>query len=265
MSLLKCSDIDMKHIQYTKPEKNGAYYYATMSYGNSQPIHLQSPRFRCRYTGDEFIEKGHGTMQFEPINNDYDFYNFLLQLDDRNIKHTYHKNKEWFGKNIPLTQIEDMYKRSSKPMKQGEKPQFHFKVPMIKGKVQCPIYDQKRGCIDIQKINPDCEIVVVIHIRGLKFLKHHYYCDAYISQMKVYIPRAQKYMISDKCLIEDDDEMDETLDESAIAELEFQKKRETEIKSLRLNLSDKMIAYEALGTEIKTLQERLDELVNYNL
>ena len=158
-----------------------------------------------------------------------------------------------------------MYKRSSKPVKQGEKPQFHFKLPMIKGKVQCPIYDQKRGCIDIQKINPDCEIVVVIHIRGLKFLKHHYYCDAYISQMKVYIPRAQKYMISDKCLIEDDDDMDETLDESAIAELEFQKKRETEIKNLRMNLSDKMVAYESLGTEIKTLQERLDELVNYNL
>lgn len=265
MSLLKCSDIDMKNVQYTKPEKNGAYYYSTMSYGNSQPIHLQSPRLRCRYTGEEFVEKGHTTLQLEPSTNDYALYDFFLQLDDRNIKHTFHKNKEWFGKNIPLTQIEDMYKRSSKPVKQGRKPEFNLKVPIIKGKVQCPIYDQKRGCIDIRKINPECEIVVVIHIRGLKFLKHHYYCDAYISQMKVYIPRAQKYMISDKCLIDDDDELDDTVDEAALAELEFKKKRDSEIKQLKSTLSEKIASQEALSSEIKKLQERLDELLQINL
>ena len=41
-------------------------------------------------------------------------------------------------------------------------------------------------------------------------------------------------MISDKCLIDDDDEMDETLDEAALAELEFKKKRETEIKQFKI-------------------------------
>ena len=266
MSLLKCSDIDMKDIQYTKPEKNGAYYYSSMSYGCSQPIHLQTPRLRCHYSGDDFLEKGQGIIQLEPTHNDFSLYELFLKLDDRNIKHTFHKNKEWFGKNIPLSQIEDMYKRSSKPVKQGNKPQFHFKVPIIKGKVQCPIYDQKRACIDITKITPECEIIAVIHVRGLKFLKHHYYCDAYISQMKVFVPSTQRYMISDKCLIDDDeDEMDDAMDESAIAEMEYRKKRAIAINEAKSLLAEKINAQESINAEISELKKRLDELQQINL
>ena len=84
--------------------------------------------------------------------------------------------------------------------------------------------------------------------------------------MKVYIPRAQKYMISDKCLIDDDDdELDDTIDEAALAELEFKKKRDSEIKQLKSTLSEKIASQEALSSEIKKLHERLDELLQINL
>ena len=62
-----------------------------------------------------------------------------------------------------------MYKRTNKPIKKDSKPTFSFKLPVIKEKVQCLIYDQKKICLDVQKIIPNSEVVFVIHVRGLKF------------------------------------------------------------------------------------------------
>ena len=117
------------------------------------------------------------------------FYDFLLNLDDRNIKETFKRNKEWFGKEIPLEMIDDMYKRTIKPVKKDSKPCFSFKLPVIKGKVQCHIYDQRKICQDIQKLVPNSEIIFILHVRGLKFLKQHYYLKSYtyILQHLIYI------------------------------------------------------------------------------
>ena len=41
----------------------------------------------------------------------------LLNLDELNVKRTFENNKEWFGKEIPLEVIDNMYKRNNKPVK----------------------------------------------------------------------------------------------------------------------------------------------------
>ena len=84
--------------------------------------------------------------------------------------------------------------------------------------------------------------------------------------MKVFVPSTQRYMISDKCLIDDDeDEIDDAMDESAIAEIEYQKKREIAINEVKSLLDEKINAQESINAEISKLKKRLDELLQINL
>jgi len=204
--------------------------------------------------------KNSPTLDLEPATNDFSFYDMLLNLDDRNIKETFNKNKNWFGKDIPLELIDDMYKRTTKPVKKECKPHFSFKLPVTKGKVQCPIYDQNRACLDIEKITGDCELIVVIHIRGLKFLKQHYYCDMYVSQIKVCVPKEQRYMIPDTYIIEDEEEDGDILDSSVLQEIEEDRLRKKRIEDIAKEVGEKKEHLSALTKDITQLINELESL-----
>ena len=251
MNIYKHSDIDIKKINYDKPEKNGSFYYSPINYKN-EPFHIQSPKMKCSSNILESITNGNNNLDCEPINNDFSFYDFFLNLEDRNIKETFKKNKDWFGKEIPLQLIDDMYKRTTKPVKKDSKPSFSFKIPVIKNKVQCQIYDQKRICLDASKLEKDCEIIFILHIKGLKFLKHHYYCDCYISQIKV-LTNEEKYNIMQEYAIQEEEIVKEDfdiLDEEVISEMEKQKEEEKLKEEQKKNIQQ----------EILKLQQQLDNL-----
>ena len=253
MSILNYSDIDIKKINYEKPEKRGSFYYSSISYGKNSPLHIQSPRMICNGSGTDFVKKNNPTLESETLNNDFSYYDFLLNLDDRNIKETFKKNEEWFGKNIPLEMIDDMYKRTIKPLKKDSKPIFLFKLPVIKGKIQCHIYDQRKICQDIGKLIPGCEIIFTLHVRGLKFLKHHYYCDCYISQIKVFLCNDDKFNILNEYLIEDDEikeEDNDIIDEAVISEILKQKELIKQKEEKEINIRE----------QIQKLQEQLNNL-----
>jgi len=203
MSILLHSDIDHKKINYSKPEKQGQIYYSAINYDNS-PFYLQTSKMVCKKSGDEIIKMKNASLDIENSTMDFGFYDTLLNLDEKNVKKTHENNKDWFGKDIPLEIIDNMYKRSCKPVKKTSKPNFSFKIPMIKDKVQCHIYDQKKVCVDIGQLKAGTEVICILHVRGLKFLKQHYYCDCYISQIKVLSPdqstftRLDTYSFNDK-------------------------------------------------------------------
>jgi len=235
MNIYKHSDIDTKKINYNKPEKQGSFYYSPINYKN-EPFHIQSPKMKCKSNVFESIEKGNNNLDCEPINNDFSFYDFFLNLEDRNVKETFKQNKEWFGKDIPLELIDDMYKRTIKPVKKDSKPHFSFKIPVIKNKVQCQIYDHNKICLDVSKLEPETELVFILHIKGLKFLKNHYYCDCYLSQIKVFLSNDEKYNIIKEYSFNEDNEIvdgdADILDEEVISELlkkeELDKKKREE-------------------------------------
>jgi hypothetical protein len=269
MSILKHSEIDFKKISYMKPEKQKNIYYSAINYNKNQPLHIQTPKMICKSNGIEVVKKTNPSIEFETMNNDFSFYDFMLTLDDRNVKETFKNNKDWFNKEIPLEVIDDMYKRTNKPVKKDSKPSFSFKLPVIKEKVQCLIYDQKKICLDIQKIIPDSEIIFVIHVRGLKFLKQHYYCDCYISQIKVFLPKEQKYSVLDTYAIDDEEDINinnEIIDEEILKELnvekeaeELKEKKEQEIK-IQKQLDEKNTILKNIQGEIEGLQQEFNNL-----
>ena len=81
------------------------------------------------------------------------------------------------------------------------------------------------------------EVILILHIRGLRFLKDTYYCDYYVSQIKVFHEKENYHILNDY-MIDDDDETqlfeNEIIDEEII-ETSYQKKqrKETLLKELQ--------------------------------
>lgn len=212
MSVYRHTDLDLKKINYKKPEKQGLIYYSGIDYKN-EPLYLQTPRLVLTKSGLETIQSKNNNLELQTVNNDFSFYDSLLNLDELNVKRTFENNKEWFGKEIPLEVIDNMYKRNNKPVKKDSKPQFGFKVPFIKDKVQCQIYDQKKNTLDLKTIKENTECICILHVKGLKFLKQHYYLDIYISQIKIFLEGDTKYNILENYSFNDVEEEERELRE----------------------------------------------------
>ena len=260
MSILRNDELDFKKINYNKPEKQGVIYYSSMNYDN-KPFYLQTPKMVCKNGFKDIIDSNNSLLDLEPVNMDYSFYDSLLSLDEKNVKCTFENNKDWFGKNIPLEIIDNMYKRNNKPVKKNSKPRFSFKVPMIKRNAQCQIYDQKKICVDFEKIQENTEVVLILHVKGLKFLKQHYYCDIYISQIKVFLDGSNKYSILDNYAFNDKEEEEaelKSLEKELMLDSDFIqgfRKEEKEKISNELRLAKEQ--FESQQKIIKDLENRL--------
>ena len=260
MSIIKHDELDFKKVNYSKPEKQGVIYYASMNYDN-KPFYLQTPKMSCKNSFKDVLESNNSLLDVEPVNMDYSFYDSLLSLDEKNVKCTFENNKDWFDKNIPLEIIDNMYKRNNKPVKKNSKPRFSFKVPIIKDKVQCQIYDKKKICVDFEKIQENTEVVLILHVKGLKFLKQHYYCDIYISQIKVFLDGGNKYSILDSYAFNDREEEEEelkSLEKELMLDSDFiQCFRKEEKEKIQKKINEERETFEKQKKRIEELESRL--------
>ena len=217
-SIKKCEDVDLKKINYSKPEKIGQSYFAPFSYGETlSPLYIQTPKVNCLTTLSEMAGKKSPYIEVEIPHGKLDLYDLFLSLDDQNVKTTVQKSKEWFNKELPLEAIDDMYKRTTKPFKKNTNPSLRFRLPCVKNEIKCGIYNQKKVFIDINDVKEDSEIILILHIRGLKILKTYYYCDCYVSQIKVFQDNESKYnIIPNYSIIDSDDDYEHIFDEEII-------------------------------------------------
>jgi hypothetical protein len=179
------NEINLKHFTYEKPQKKGQSYFSNLSCKN-KPIHIISPKLRCLSSIKDIIKNKSSLLEVEIMNNDYSFYDFFTNLDLKNIQTTFNNSNNWFDRQIDIELIEDMYKRTNKPIKKDESHKMSFKLPFYKDQLQCPIYNQNNDLINVDNIEKNAEIILCIHIKGLKILRSTYYCDIYISQIKVF-------------------------------------------------------------------------------
>jgi hypothetical protein len=235
METRRYDSIDLRLVRYSQPEKRGAFYYSDIT---------------C--------------LELEPDTNDFSFYDFLLKIDDRNIKETHDKGTDWFGKSIPLDMIDDMYKRTTKPLKRDQRPSFSFRVPMEKKSPQCKVYTQKRDLGSVSDIQAGSHVVTVLHVRGLKFLKQHYYCDCYVSQLQISTVAPTKYIIPETCVFSDEEpDIDDKIDEELLQSIQFSEQERQEslkvfegrIRNLQDDISEK-------NKELAECQRRVSELHN---
>ena len=171
MTIIKYDQVNVEDINHTKPEKIGSSYFGSLSYGdNLKPLYIQTPKLKCKNGILELKDKKNPHLEVELSKGKFDIYDLFLSLDDQNIKTTVHKSQEWFQKDIPLDAIDDMYKRTTKPFKKDTNPTLRFKLPVVKNEIQCSAYNQQRVFVDLDEVKEDSEVILILHIRGLKIL-----------------------------------------------------------------------------------------------
>ena len=212
-SINKYEDVVMNDISYMNPEKIGPSYYSPIGYGDTnEPLYIQTPKIKCLHSISDVKEKTNPFLEVEIPNGKYDIYEFFMNMDDHNIKTTYKNRLEWFSKDLPLEAVDDMYKRTTKPVKKNENPRLKIKLPVIKNKIQCGVYNQQKVFVDLNEIEVGSELILVIHIRGLKILKQYFYCDNYISQIKLFQPSDTKFnIIKEYSIVDDEEDIDENI------------------------------------------------------
>ena len=250
-NIVKCDDVKIGNINYTKPEKNGQSYFSSISYGDSlNPFYIQTPKLICKTNISDMKNKKIPYLDVEVPPGKMNIYDFLLSLDDNNIKTTVQKSADWFGKEIPLQAIDDMYRRTTKPFKKNTSPQIRLRLPMIKNEIKCGVYNQNRVFVGTDEVKEGSEVVLILHIRGLKVLKTSYYCDCYVTQIKLFQEKESKFnIIKDYSILEDEDEeeegMDDIFSEEVYKSFEDDKKEEAQKKKLEEEAQKKKLEEEA--------------------
>ena len=261
MSILKYDGVDISKINYSKPEKVGVSYFSSISYGgNLKPFLIQTGKLKCLNSIEEMKDKKSPYLEVEIPQGKFDMYDLFLSLDDQNIKTTVKNSEEWFKKELPLEAIDDMYKPITKGFKKNTEPSIKFKLPIIKNKIHCTVYNQQKNSIDISEIKENDELILILHLKGLKVLKQHYLCDCYISQIKLFQEKDLKYNIIDEYSIIDDgiDDIDDLdiFDEELINEIN----KEKEEKKLKIEDLKKQLEEEEKNmNEKKKLLENLQK------
>lgn len=237
--------VDFSKLSYSPPENQQNVYYGSIQH-NELPLYLQTSRLRFMDIKEENKQK---FMLFQVDPDDFSFYDMLLKLDDNNLSATYQSSKEWFKKELPMDILETMYRRISQPFKKNEVPTVLFKVPIYKQAVQCSLYDESNNPITLDSLDKGTTVLAIIHIKGLKFLKKEYYCDMYLSQIKVTKPLPVRVT---ECLIEDEDE-------EVVNEFEYL----DEEVILRAKEKNKLIEEKNnLECVIQQKQQELSEIIN---
>ena len=217
--------LQLDNIQYDKPENKGTVYFGSMLY-DLNPLLLQSSRLKVKEIKE--VEKQRYIV-LETDDTDFSFYDKLVQLDDHILDATYQNSEEWFNKELPMDILEGMYKRITTPFKKDEKPSIEFKLPYHSDKLQTKIYGQTNELIELDNLTVGSTIILMIQVKGLKFLKQNYYCDTYLSQIKLI---KETVTVKPVCLIEDDEEVgngeSEKYDYEILDEEIFKKNKEIE-------------------------------------
>ena len=249
--VIRHNQIDVSKVNYSKPENQQNVYYGSMNYNNS-PFYIQTNKAQFVEIKEENKQK---YIVLKGNSKDFSLYDCLMKLDDHNLSSTYSSSKDWFSKELPMDVLEGMYRRITQPFKKGDVPEIILKLPYHKQKNQSKIYDQSNNIIDINQLTKGSMIICIIHIKGLKFLKKDYYCDHYISQIK--LCESIPFSIPGTCLIEDEGESNEydyeILDEEILLKNKEKVKLEEKYRELEGNIIDQQ-------NTLREMRKKIDNL-----
>lgn len=235
--IFKHTTLKLDELTYNKPEKQGNSYYCSIYHGENKPVYIQTPILSSQLSGLDLRSKKN--IELKVLGEDFGIYDIFLKLDDHNVHKTFSMSKEWFGKELPVNVIDDMYRRGTKPFSKDTNPSLDFKIPFTKDKCECVCFNKSKEPMEIDDIKEGTEMICIIHIKGLKFLKKEYYCDCYITQIKESEIKVKKSFF-DECLIEDDkddgedDKGEHSLPEEVIDEEEIKILENERIEKERL-------------------------------
>ena len=273
MHIYNIKDIDFSKIKLENPKKTNNVYYSNIIY-NDNPLIVKVDDLKVLNDLSDISNKTTPSIEFEILN--MDLYDFLIEIDEYNINETFNNEQDWFidtdgnPKNIPKEMIDDMYKRLTKPLKLNQQPTIRFKLPVKSNTILCKCYGDNNDIISIDSIKENTNVSCIINIRGLKFLKQHFICDCYISQIKINnYTNSTNYIIPSDCLLNNDSNYnsdEDIIDNNELLQIEYKSK----LKKILEELNNKENELEELHntetiitSEIEILKDNISKLQQF--
>ena len=203
--VLDYNNLDIDRLVYKNPIKQrGGYYLSEMfyNYGEvNQPIIIQTPKLKLASQPILNDSRSYIDLLFDKDSEDY--YNFLCNLDDANIKEAYSNAETWFSQDIPLEIIDEFYNTQIKLHKKHKNiPYTRIKIPVTKGTPMCKVFDANKEELSITDLKEDDTVILIIELNGIRFLKQQFLCDWNLIQLKK-CEMNKKNIIFDECIIDD--------------------------------------------------------------
>ena len=153
-------------------------------------------------------------MDKEHIN----FYEFINNIDDNNIRTTYQNSSEWFEQQLPMDIIDDFYTTPIKMRDYNKAPVIKLKLPVYKNKKSCDIFEHNGIPIDLNMIKKDIEVICILELKGIKYFKQRFECEWNVIQLKAYIdiPKENQCLINEEYLSDYEDSNNNILENQEV-------------------------------------------------
>lgn len=222
MKVLNYAHLDVNDIRFTEPRKTrvGSYLIETYtSFDNKREnVYIQTPKLKT--VDGVVITENRGYIDLEFDSNFPDFYQFITELDSKCIETTHTNSSKWFKQTFPKSLVNEFYKTNIRPSRNNKPPTIRIKIPMSKKEVKTEFYDYKKEEINYENIKEQDEIICVIQIIGMKFLKQQFILETQLIQCKLCTENSNKYL---GCIIKDEenDNDDDLIFPDEIHEMNF--------------------------------------------
>lgn len=253
VNVLKYDKIDLSNVKIEKPEKVGKFFYSKLTY-DDEPVYIQTDRVHNLHSLEEFDTK-HPYIEVETNTKMYDV---LSKLDDHILQSTNENWETWMNKRIPLEVFDNMYQKITSPYKPGTLPSIKLKLPVSRSKLLTKVFDEKKIDCQINEIQEGYDLICIYNIKGIKYNEKTFYCDAYVTQIKVFRNSTKSHEIPEQCLIDTEEEIDENdvIDQQELQDLLKQDK----IKMLYNQKREELRLIEQINLRIKNIDQEIKDL-----
>ena len=177
IKILDFNEIDINNINFKTPEKIKGSYYSFADYKGND-IYIKTPVLKNTTNIVKLESRCYIELE---IDNNKEFYDFFSNFDDNNILKIHKESHNWFSKEFPLDIVEEFYSSPLKHKKQN--PKLKIKIPLIKNKVDCLIYDKNNSLItNFDEYN---NVICLLKFNGLKFLSQQVISEWIPIQIKI--------------------------------------------------------------------------------
>lgn len=150
---------------YNKPRKERGRYLGKVKYKvpgkkNHQRIVIQTPKLKVMK--DLEISDDRCSLELQLFNNNINYYQFLMNFDDKNINAAYLNSKNWFGQQFPMDIIDEFYKPFIR-LNRNKNP--GIKVKIIYGELQN---------FNLEELKEGNELILWLECMGLRFLNQQF-------------------------------------------------------------------------------------------
>ena len=185
MKVIDYKNVSLGKINYSNPIKNkgstSLLSKISYNYNNEDiPLYVQTPKLNV--ASDIVVNNTRTYIELELDKEHINFYEFINNIDDNNIRTTYQNSEEWFDQQLPMDIIDDFYTTPIRMRDYNKAPVIKLKLPVYKNKKSCDIFENNGIPIELNMIKKDIQVICILELKGIKYFKQRFECEWSVVQ-----------------------------------------------------------------------------------